>query len=474
MSDSSILGNMLEAQFVASLIRQPVLAKALTLEPGHFLHPRTAALYRALRSITVDVTPLTLLDEAQRLGVSIDADFLAAIMDLDADLHTIEEFQERALRIQETFLRYDAKRRIGSLLTQFTDPTIPLQDVLAGVNEVILSTSRDAVGKETPTAPEIIHKAHTRETGASFSSGLRHIDEATTAQGLRKRQLVALAAPYGTYKTALTVNIVNDLLQQGRSVAYLPFEDDAVAFTEVLTSIHSGVPLFMVEDLHEKKVKPSKPEYAKALEDAERWLVEDVAERWRVYDAGAFPIYTWKLLPSILAADKVQYGTDLVVIDFLQAISEDFQEMSQLMKLFMRVAQELDVCVLLLNQMSNQTLREGSTSNLFAAKGSGSVGAMVHLGIELKHDADTGRVPITANLLKEINETGIPNFLSMSARKDASGRPMPSVVAELLLATKKIRRGSRSTSCVLIDPLSGKVVLQYGSPRFTSVTKGSI
>jgi KaiC/GvpD/RAD55 family RecA-like ATPase len=457
---------MLEAQFVASLIRHPVLAKAIVLAPEHFHHPKNAALFRALREMTVDVSPLTIADQMYKQnGVPFDVDYLTAVMDLEADIRTIEEFQERANKIHDSFLRLDAKSKITGKLASFIDPQIPLQTTLAEVNTIILAATGEQLGRADPSVAAIIQRSYDSETNQSFPCGIAGIDGALTAQGMKKKSIWSVAAGYAQFKTTITLNIIDNLLQQGLSVAYVALEDSDTVYSEVLTAIHSGVPLYVIEDLHTTGKVPSRPEAQEALLEAERWLTEDVGSRFRVYDA-PYGVHDPKKFASLVAADKVMYGTQVVILDYLQCWAEAPEELSKVMQMLVRVAGEQDVCLFILNQLSNESLKFGTHSSIFSAKGSSSIGAAVHVGFEARHDHETGRTRVTHKLLEEIDATGRKHFLSMAGGPRIQGHPAPSEVVEVEIALKKLRRGRRGKTVLLIDPLSGRIVLEYPSLRF--------
>jgi hypothetical protein len=456
---------MLEAQFVASLIRHPVLAKAVVLSPEHFLHPRNAAIFRALCEMTVDVSPLTLADAMNKQGGGFDANYLAAVMDLEADISTIEEFQERANQIHDVFLRHDVKRKITVKLPAFTDPQVPLQSTLAEVNTIILAATGEQLGRTDPSVAAIIQRSYDLDMNQSFPCGIAGIDGALTAQGMKKKALWSIAAGYAQFKTTITLNIIDNLLQQGLSVAYIALEDSDTVYSEVLTAIHSGIPLYVIEDLHTMGKVPSRPEAEEAVREAERWLTEDVGSRFRVYDA-PYGVHDVKKFASLVAADKMMYGTHVVILDYLQCWAEAPDELSKIMQMLVRVAGEQDVCLFILNQLSNESLKYGTHSSVFSAKGSSSVGAAVHVGFEARHDHETGRTRLTPELLREINATGRKHFLSMTGGPKIQGHPAPSEVVEIEIALKKLRRGRRGKTVLLIDPLSGRIVLEYPALRF--------
>jgi len=455
----------LEAQFVAILIARPEFAKAVQLDETDFQDIQNAAIFQALQQIKVDVSTLTLAEQIKARIPDFDIDYLEHVSFLDVEDASLEQIQERANAIRQERVRQVSSSRLRAALTALADPGNDVQMALTSINNVVMDASQRILGQAKPTAPDILERAYQQKVGKRFPSGLTGIDSNLTSEGMRHGQVWILSASYKAGKTTVALNICDSLLRQGKSAAYICLEDTDISFTEVLEGIHSGVKIKEIEDLHAgaKALKDLPVKQAAALTDTEAWLRTEVKERWRVYDA-TYGVHDYRRFPTLVASDKILYDTDVVVIDYLQAWTEDRETAEKVAQMLVKVAAERQVCILALSQMSNDNIRNGSHAAMLGTKGSGAYGAAAHVGMELVYDPDNSTVQVDDAILKDINATGVQHFLGLDAGPPLAGsrkKTGPSELTEIGVWLKAVRRGRRGHTILLMDRQSGKIYLQY-------------
>jgi hypothetical protein len=108
--------------------------------------------------------------------------------------------------------------------------------------------------------------------------------------------------------------------------------------------------------------------------------------------------------------------------------------------------------LVILSQVSNETMRNGAPANMLPTKGSGDFGAIAHVGFEVIR-TDGTEFDASQSLLDELSAVGTLKYLN-KARK----------VAEVGVKTRKIRKGNAQVFYLLFDPFSGKILLQRDTP----------
>lgn len=460
----------LEAQLIASFIDSPEFSTVVPLDPDDFVDPRNGRLFRAIKEVKdkLDVTPLTIADKMEELGYDFDADYFENVIALTPTDITIDTITGRAAKIRENRIRIKAESRLRAAVLSLSDPSRDIQSTLDTVYHIVTDASTSILGQKNPTGAAIIDRLYHQKTNqVRFTSGLKTIDASLTAKGMRQGHVWTIVAPYKGYKTTVVLNIVANLLQNGQSVSYIALEDYDGAFTEVLTAVHSGVPLGLIESVHLKEpVLPADNAKVAAMQNTEHWIKNVVDSRWRVYDA-SYGIHDYRRFPTLVASDKMLYNTDVVVVDYLQAWSEDREQLENIAQMLVEIAASRQVCIIALSQMSSESIRYGTSAKEIGTKNSNAFGAATHVGIEIKYDPEKSVTRLTSDMLNDINANNVGHFLSLSngpsILNSATGQLMPgaSEVVELGLWLKVVRRGRVGRQFVLMDRVSGKILLQY-------------
>lgn len=199
-----------------------------------------------------------------------------------------------------------------------------------------------------------------------LKTGLHDLDEMTG--GLKKSDLIILAARPAMGKTALALNIA---LAAARDIPVLIFslEMSREQLSDRLLSTVSGVNLARIIDGHLSKVE------LESIQDA----LPIIGDRnWSIDDTGGLNISELKMRARQF---KHENGLGLIVVDYLQLIQSSkayagnrVNEVSEVSRALKTLAKELDVPVLALSQLSrNLEMRADRRPQLSDLRESGSI-----------------------------------------------------------------------------------------------------
>ena len=242
--------------------------------------------------------------------------------------------------------------------------------------------------------------------------------------------------------------MVNSVIKQGQSVAYFGLEDTDITNTTALMACHFGLPERFFEANY---AKSADTEMNKRLGEALDWASE-LGPRWRVYDR-KHGIADWRRFASMVMADKMRYNTSLVVVDHIQCWSQDFEKLSEISNMLVNIAQQANVTILCLSQVSNESLRHGTPEGMLAAKGTGALGALAHVGIEMYRAAGECDFQATPPVMQMLKQSGYDKFLALG-----------NWVSEIGINMKVVRNGQPNKFFVLFEPWSGKILAEYTNP----------
>lgn len=307
-----------------------------------------------------------------------------------------------------------------------TDLKYPLLDALTDHAKVLAETQGKLTNDLAPDAASIYAREKDAATAPFFPCGLTAIDK--NVRGLRAGHIWVIAGQYKARKTTVVLNMVKEVLKQGKHVMYVALEDDDAMFFNSLTAIWGNIPFAYIDD--PALAAQCGPATVQKIADAKAEIIQ---QHLRIYD-GRKGVHNWKLLPSIIAADKLRYGqVDLVVIDYIQAFSSRYEDLQQIVPMIQRISAEEHVAMIVLSQMNNadmstqaERLRLGDS--MLHTKSTGDLGALCHVGIELFRD--------------------------------------DRLMHELMINIKVARKGMPQKTFAVIEPASGTITHNDYNPRF--------
>ena len=218
-----------------------------------------------------------------------------------------------------------------------------------------------------------------------IQTGIRRLDRITN--GLHGGELIVLAARPGVGKSALSMNIVEHVAKQGKTVAVFSLEMSKQQIIERLLSAMSTVPL---EYIKSGQLPGGASDLTKL-----RVAQETICSSMRLY-GNDYSSITPPEIASQCRRLKSQQGLDLIVIDYLQLMSNGGrgrndgrqQEVADISRALKQLAMELNVPIIALSQLK----RDAETRNLKGKDGSTGGGEPVLSDIResgaIEQDAD--------------------------------------------------------------------------------------
>lgn len=314
-------------------------------------------------------------------------------------------------------------RALSSICKEFTDRaekgTEPASVLLEDIEQKILSATNEA----TPSVESISEfLARTLEQIPQQSNALIGLDTGLydlnkVTGGLKKSDLIILAARPSMGKTALALNIASAVARKN-VVLMFSLEMSKEQLGQRLISAQSNVPM--------SKIQQGR------LTDDERGSIADAActlveNKLYVDDTAAI---TLQHLRNKARRLKHEHGLDLIVVDYIQLMqaSKEYrgnrvQEVSELSRGLKALARELDVPILALSQLSRSVeIRADKRPMLSDLRDSGSIEQDADIVMFLyreeyyNHDDD-----ISANLAELIiakNRNGATTSLQLQFAKE--------------------------------------------------------
>lgn len=250
-----------------------------------------------------------------------------------------------------------------------------------------------------------------------IQTGFRQFDYMTN--GLHPGELIVLAARPGVGKSALAMNIVENVAKQGHTVAVFSLEMSNEQLLERMLSAMSTVPLQFIKNGH---LPAGEQDLAKL-----RRAQEVICSNMNLY-GNDYPNVKPSEISSQCRRLKAQHGLDLVVIDYIQLMSGGTDpkqgrqaEVAAITRALKLMAKELKVPVIALSQLKRdvdarnaQKGKEGGSGEpvlsdlresgaieqdadivLFIHKEKDENGSVKHSLIVAKHrNGETGNIPL--------------------------------------------------------------------------------
>lgn len=206
-----------------------------------------------------------------------------------------------------------------------------------------------------------------------YSTGIEKLDN--IIDGLRPGHFWVVGGWHGTGKTSFALNIVNSVLSQGVGVSIITLEMSQVDITAKMIGIREDVSSMMIIkgintlDVNER------------IESGKLFMASSNLEIHSEFELDKIKMQIRK--------DVYTKETKVVLIDYLQKISagniyEETPLASKASKELANLAQELQITIILLSQISNEAQKGNGAGAGF--KGSGTIEASADLAIVLKRD----------------------------------------------------------------------------------------
>lgn len=349
--------NNLQYMLINSLIYQPEFISEIgsTVQEDDFNNPKLREIYHVLKSLATESPDGVVYPS--KIDSKLKEDFQTALQNEDINLFittVIDSPTELAEKLKEASVKERLKLALAENSQTLENESSNTLDVLAGLMSV-LKDSRERLIYEKKTAGEIAQQIYNEmvEEKEKQKSTVVETPFPTLNSyingGFRGGQLIVLAAKTGVGKTTLACNIMTQALKNGQSVLYFTFEMQQAEILKRVMSSYAGIPLRKFDQ---------GGAYNDPQVQAELQKILPVINTWKMHINDQY--LTMGQIEQISLNQKEQAdGLDLIVIDYLQLINEDYtlrnKTRQEIIATFSRackkLAKQLNVPVIILSQV---------------------------------------------------------------------------------------------------------------------------
>jgi len=316
---------------------------------------------------------LTLTDELRRKGALEAAGGAAYLASLVDGVPRIANVAHYARIVKEKSLLRHLVQTAHSIEQRALEAELGADEMLDTAESEIFRLAEDRVRQGFVTVKELVQKNYERlerlvsegRTVTGLATGYGRLDEMTS--GLQPSELLIIAARPSMGKTALALNIAENVATTGHRVALFSLEMSKEALLMRLLSSHARIDAHKFRTGHlnmddREKMSASLNELARApvwIDDSSSATVVEMGAKARR-----------------LKNDK---GLDLVIVDYLQLMtargrfSNRNEEVSSITRGLKAMAKELGVPVLVLSQLTRAPERDERRPQLADLRESGAI-----------------------------------------------------------------------------------------------------
>ncbi len=376
------------------------------LKPEDFYHDSHRYIYQAINDLYDKRTPIdivtlsNLLDDRKKLEVIGGASYLALLANEVPTATHIFQYativKEKAI-LRKLILAGDAIKGLGYKEGEEIESLIEVAEKsLFEVSQTFMSDRfvhiKDVLGKTYEKISDL-HDPDAKEKYRGISTGFRTLDNILS--GFQPSDLVILAARPSMGKTALALNIAQNIAQKGASVGVISLEMSKEQLVERMFCS-----LLSVDSWKMRTGKLTDEDFSRI------GSVMDEMNSMKIYidDSIGNSISELKAKARRL---KMESGLDFLVIDYLQLMSGSssystnrVQEISEISRALKALARDLSIPILALSQLSRAVeLRPQKIPQLSDLRESGAIeqdaDVVMMMYREDYYEEDTDRKGIT-------------------------------------------------------------------------------
>lgn len=355
-AEVSVLGALL-------LDKDAVVDVAEFLRPEHFYDDKHKEIYEAILGLYEERVPIDVLTVSERLKKKKSIKNVGGttyLQELLERVPTAAHVEHYARIVKDASTKRSLMTKAATLLELSFDESLTAEDLLDKAESEVFSLTQTHLSQSfTPVRTALADSFDRLDELHKMGSGLRGVptgfkDIDNLLAGLQKSNLIILAARPGVGKTSLALNIAQyAAVDLKRPVGMFSLEMSKEELVDRL--------LTSVADIDAWKLKTGKlseedfTSFSNAMgELAEAPLYID--------DTPALSILEMRTKARRL---QVEYGIDLLIIDYLQLarsrnLENRVQEVSEISQGFKNLARELKIPVLALSQLSRAVEARGT------------------------------------------------------------------------------------------------------------------
>lgn len=354
-AEISVLGSLL-------LDKDSIIAVAEFLHGDHFYDDRHKEIFESILSLYEERSPIDVVTVTERLKKRKSLKRVGGSTYLGKLLETVptsSHIEHYAKIVKDTATKRSLLAAATKLVDLSFDEGLAAEELLDKAESEIFSlTQRHLSQSFTPVRAALAGSFDRLDELHKLDSGMRGVptgfkDLDNLLAGLQKSNLIILAARPGVGKTSLALNIAQHLaVNEKRSVGMFSLEMSKEELVDRLLTSQA--------DLDAWKLKTGKlnEEDFTNLSNAMGELAE---APFYIDDTPALSILEMRTKARRL---QVEYGIDLLIIDYLQLaksrnLENRVQEVSEISQGFKNLARELKIPVLALSQLSRSVEQRG-------------------------------------------------------------------------------------------------------------------
>ncbi len=335
------------------------------LKPNSFYDPKHQYIYGAIRELFGSSSPidlLTVINQLRQNGELEASGGAAYISQLTSRVASTAHVEFHARVISEKYIKRELIRMSSEVIKDAYDDTNDVFDVLNKAEGELFQIAENNMGKNVDTmqnvvrqAIEEIEKASLNKSGISgVPTGFIDLDKLTS--GWQRSDMIVIAARPAMGKTAFVLSMArNSAVDHNMGVALFSLEMSSVQLVKRLIASESRISAEKLRkgDLAEHEFQQLHTRIAKL---ATAPLYIDDSPGISVFD-----------LRAKCRRLKMQYGIDIVIIDYLQLMTAGGtkgagnreQEISTISRSIKEIAKELNVPMVALSQLSRSVEQRG-------------------------------------------------------------------------------------------------------------------
>lgn len=354
-AEVSVLGALL-------LDKDAVIAVAEFLHGDHFYDERHKEIYETIISLYEERAPIDVLTVAERLKKRKTLKIVGGqtyLSELLNRVPTAAHVEHYGKILKDSATKRSLMAKATKLVDMSFDESLSADDLLDRAESEIFSLTQTHLSQSfTPVRTALADSFDRLDELHKLGSGLRGVPTGfpemdSLLAGLQKSNLVILAARPGVGKTSLALNIAQNLaVNEKRPVGMFSLEMSKEELVDRLLTAQADIDAWKL-----KTGKLNEEDFTR-LSNAMGELAE---APFYIDDTPALSILEMRTKARRL---QVEYGIDLLIIDYLQLarsrnLENRVQEVSEISQGFKNLARELKIPVLALSQLSRSVESRG-------------------------------------------------------------------------------------------------------------------
>lgn len=227
-----------------------------------------------------------------------------------------------------------------------------------------------------------------------YPTGIKKLDDNTSGLIPKKIWVIGGYNAYG--KTYLMTNIANKLICSSCNVCVLSLEmsREDIINRLIAERIERGV-FELAKRENEEYVKREYEAIKESLQDRSLILVDNIRELSEI--------------TAFLRRENRRKKLDVVFLDFIQLVGDkdsqgSYEKTRNVCITLQALAQELGVCMVLLSQVSNESV--SNSSDLYGFKGAGEIGQIADVAIRIERTKENGELTPYYGIVVVKNRSG--------------------------------------------------------------------